>query len=639
MSKLPVDPDRRFVLQQCIGRGSFGEVYKAIDNKLKSLVAIKIIDLESSEDEIEDIQQEIFILSQLDSIHVTRYFGSYLKGSDLWIVMEYCGAANILLTTYGEVKLADFGVSGQISATLTKKNTFVGTPFWMAPEVIQQSGYNFKADIWSLGITAIELALGAPPHSDLHPMKVLFVIPKNDPPKLVGDFSKSFIDFRPTAEQLLRHKFIKGAKKSSNLSDLVSRWNRWKNSQPNNNKQSSSDKDKQEKAKQDTIVWDFNEVKDSIPKDDVSKLNLQKITPQRVVSSMKPEFHKKLSMESTPYKESVPQSQNQFSAFPRPPSSLEKTSNITNTSNHLNNFPISQQRTSASNYQVQHQSSQNNAPQIRRLSSQNLLQPTQQSNDFKETQLRIATKANPPDNIPSPKPLRPSQEDNSKISSNYSNLRHNPNQQLNRNSQYNPSSQTNPQVQRPYSHIELGSNNTPKKLLIPPNSPKSNSTSSFAPVSQASHPPRQSINADKQQPTPVSNRLSQHISAQRQSIYGQQSQQPGFSKYQNQTSNGSRANYTSASNVNPSRPTSYIKQPSSSQKQPSGKSDIYQNVVAVALTKLGMVAQDENDTAANSAFMSLAESFRIAESESPGVSEQLVREIIHRLHSASIRKN
>ncbi|KAG9009374.1 putative protein serine/threonine kinase [Tulasnella sp. 427] len=313
------DPEEFYVRQERIGKGSFGEVYKGFEKATKKVVAIKIIDLESAEDEIEDIQQEIQILSQLDSPYVTKYHGSFLKGSNLWIVMEYCAggscsdlmkagvfreeyiaiiikellkgleylhqegklhrdikAANILLSGDGSVKLADFGVSGQLSGTLSaKKNTFVGTPYWMSPEVIKQSGYDHKADIWSLGITAIELAKGEPPYAELHPMKVLFLIPKNPPPTLEGpEFSKLFKDFvacclrrdpreRPTARDLLRHKWILKAKRTNYLTELLERQERWKMVQgrPRHEEEDRNKADDAGPGVDDEDMWDFGTVR------------------------------------------------------------------------------------------------------------------------------------------------------------------------------------------------------------------------------------------------------------------------------------------------------------------------------------------------------------------------------------------
>ncbi|XP_012986681.2 LOW QUALITY PROTEIN: serine/threonine-protein kinase 4 [Esox lucius] len=273
---LTKQPEEVFDVLEKLGEGSYGSVFKANYKETGEIVAIKQVPVET---DLQEIIKEISIMQQCNSPHVVRYYGSYFKNSDLWIVMEYCGAGsvsdiirlrnktltedeiativqstlkgleylhfmrkihrdikagNILLNAEGQAKLADFGVAGQLTDTMAKRNTVIGTPFWMAPEVIQEIGYNCVADIWSLGITAIEMAEGKPPYADIHPMRAIFMIPTNPPPTFrnPGMWSEQFQDFvsqclvknpenRATATQLLQHPFIKAAKPRAILRALI----------------------------------------------------------------------------------------------------------------------------------------------------------------------------------------------------------------------------------------------------------------------------------------------------------------------------------------------------------------------------------------------------------------------------------
>ncbi|KAJ8255164.1 hypothetical protein GJAV_G00201780 [Gymnothorax javanicus] len=271
------DPAGIFELVEVVGNGTYGQVYKGRHVKTGQLAAIKVMDV--TEEEEDEIKLEINML-KTHSHHrnIATYYGAFVKktpaGHDdqLWLVMEYCGAGsvtdlvkktkgnclkedwiayicrevlrglshlhshhvihrdikgqNVLLTENAEVKLVDFGVSAQLDRTIGRRNTFIGTPYWMAPEVIAcdenpDSTYDYRSDLWSLGITALEMAEGAPPLCDMHPMRALFLIPRNPSPKLKSKkWSKKFLTFvdscliknylhRPTTETLLRHSFIK----------------------------------------------------------------------------------------------------------------------------------------------------------------------------------------------------------------------------------------------------------------------------------------------------------------------------------------------------------------------------------------------------------------------------------------------
>ncbi|CDQ58233.1 unnamed protein product [Oncorhynchus mykiss] len=271
------DPAGIFELVEVVGNGTYGQVYKGRHVKTGQLAAIKVMDV--TEEEEEEIKLEINMLKTYSHHrNIATYYGAFVKKSpagqddQLWLVMEYCGAGsvtdlvkktkgnclkedwiayicrevlrglshlhshhvihrdikgqNVLLTENAEVKLVDFGVSAQLDRTIGKRNTFIGTPYWMAPEVIAcdenpDSTYDYRSDLWSLGITALEMAEGAPPLCDMHPMRALFLIPRNPPPKLKSKkWSKKFLTFvesclaknylhRPATETLLRHSFIK----------------------------------------------------------------------------------------------------------------------------------------------------------------------------------------------------------------------------------------------------------------------------------------------------------------------------------------------------------------------------------------------------------------------------------------------
>jgi serine/threonine protein kinase len=271
------NPGGIFELIEVVGNGTYGQVYKGRHVRTGQLAAIKI--MEVTEDEEEEIKLEIEVLKKHSHhVNIATYYGAFIEKRDggqedqLWLVMEYCGAGsvtdlvkstrhrslkeewiayicreilrglshlhksnvihrdikgqNVLLTDNADIKLVDFGVSAQLDRTIGKRNTFIGTPYWMAPEVIAcdqdpTATYDYRSDQWSLGITSIEIADGEPPLCTMHPMRALFLIPRNPPPKLKSPkkWSAKFVHFldqclqkdphrRQTSDQLLLHPFV-----------------------------------------------------------------------------------------------------------------------------------------------------------------------------------------------------------------------------------------------------------------------------------------------------------------------------------------------------------------------------------------------------------------------------------------------
>ena len=342
-----------------IGSGSFGKVYKTEHIPSGKTLAVKLIDLDSLEDDLADIIAELSVLSECSHNNITRFYRSFVAHNYLWIVMEFLEAgsmrdvlallgplpehfiaavihetlvgldylhklqrvhrdiksANILLGSPNFVKLADFGVTARLSETVQKRNTFVGTPFWMAPEVIEHMPYDQRCDIWSLGITAIELATGEPPHAGLHPMRALFLIPKTAPPTLPNGagFSKEFRSFvdsclirtpekRPSVESLLKHPFLKkmkGSRKDELLRELV------REAVSNKGKKLGKDIGQETRkimeestsktsSEEQDVSWDFSTVKEASKAKGVNtgtiKINKRKVKEKETLENLVSKF-------------------------------------------------------------------------------------------------------------------------------------------------------------------------------------------------------------------------------------------------------------------------------------------------------------------------------------------------------------
>ena len=322
------DPEEKFQIIEKLGQGNYGSVYKVLDKKTGQILAAKIATLCGN---IESFKKEINVLKQCNSPYILEYFGSYIKNDSIWIIIEYCDggsvldlmriternlteeqiasiitmvlnglsflheqkkihrdikAGNILLTREGFAKLGDFGVSAQLMHSFSKKVSKIGTPYWMSPEVISQNNYDSKCDIWSLGITCIEMAEGEPPYSEVRTFLVMKKIISSPPKGLTKPqlWSSEFNDFvskcltfdpvkRPSAKELLKHKFIiKNNKGNGLIEELINnsldQIYRYRstmlNEENNNNKNTNNDNKIEEEDEVGSVVYKGDEVGDDI---------------------------------------------------------------------------------------------------------------------------------------------------------------------------------------------------------------------------------------------------------------------------------------------------------------------------------------------------------------------------------------
>jgi len=357
-------PETLFVLEECLGEGTYGTVWTGTEKSTGRTCAVKIVMID---DDLEEIQQEIDIMRDSHSPYIVKFYGCYWgtkkarEEEKIWMIMEHCvagsindlmyvcdtvlnvneisaalagiclglqylhdtlyvihrdiKAGNVLLSHEGYVRLADFGVSARLKGPNGRTDTAIGAPFWMAPEVIEEQKYSFNADIWSMGITVIELAESRPPLSDINPMQALFEIPKRKPPTLttaskwpaeMQDFIATCLNknpkARPSAKQMRSHEFIastvtkmeKAKGKSSTMQKLVKNsLKRIEAARRGSDESSQFDPEDYEEYESDDAS-EFDEEEES----DAESISAYMPMPETIPSSMRPKSEVPVPMQA-----------------------------------------------------------------------------------------------------------------------------------------------------------------------------------------------------------------------------------------------------------------------------------------------------------------------------------------------------